>query len=117
MTLAKTYVDDETIKTEGAFELFRVLFEVFNRSKLIVGGYSFFSHFLEIGNSKEFDNSKAYTLYYAYQLRNYKDVKSLLDNFFIELKSKKYLDYIDFVIFNYYKGMVFLSQQVNIKLS
>lgn len=109
---ANKFVGDSTINSKSAGVLMRGLFELINEFKLDHFGFGFFSRFAEVGITNEFNNTKAYAVYYAYQNKNYLAVQKILDNFFIELKSVNYVDVLDFNILNYYKGLIFLSQKV-----
>lgn len=71
--------------------------------------------FLQIGRSFEsnvFVNVKAYSLYLAYQSKNFDEVGFLLDNFNIELISTRYNDHLDFCMFNFFRGLIALLNRV-----
>jgi hypothetical protein len=90
-----------------------VLFKILNK----LNKYSYACNlFLNLNKSVEdniFINTKAYVVYYSYQTRNYTQISDLLNNFNIELVSSHYNDHVDYCMFQFYRGLIALSQRVN----
>ncbi len=89
-----------------------ILFKILNK----LNKYSYACNlFLNLNKSVEeniFVNTKAYVVYYAYQNRNYTQISELLNNFNIELVSSHYNDHVDYCMFQFYRGLIALSQRV-----
>lgn len=59
-------------------------------------------------DKEAFSSSKAYLTYISYQTKNYSLISSFLNNFYIPLNCK---NYNEFTMFNYYRGIILLSQE------
>lgn len=97
--------------------IFRYLFDLlinYNRNELGLEIFTSLSNHYEINL---FNNSKAYAIYFSYQLKTYDRVEKILDNFFIEFKSNDYSEAKDFSLINFYKGLIFLSKKEFVKAS
>jgi len=62
-------------------------------------------------DKRDFSPAKAILCYYAYKTRNYKIAELVLNEFAIILQSEQYNQHYDFCMMNYYKGIIFLSQE------
>lgn len=93
--------------------ILREIFNIYNRINKNLEG---FENFLTIANQFDerlFHPSKAYAVYFAYQLKSYDRINQILNSYYIYTKSEGYNDSLDFCMFNFYKGLIFLSKQVN----
>lgn len=60
---------------------------------------------------KAFCSAKAFLCYYAYKTKDFKMCESILNELAISLDSDNYNKHFDYVLMNYYKGIIFLSQE------
>ena len=92
--------------------VFRSLFKHLNNFKKYQEGYVFFSRVSEILNKNIFFNAQAYTVYFAYQLKQYDLIENTLNTLLIQFQSESYGSAYDFCMLNFYKGLILLSMKV-----
>lgn len=64
-------------------------------------------------NSNTFWPNQAYSVYFAYLDKDYSNVQTILKNLLIQLKEYQYKEVYDFTMLNFYRGLIFLSEEVN----
>ena len=90
------------------------LFKILNKYNKFLYAINLFNNLNKSSDPNIFTNTMAYSVYYAYQYKNYNQVSELLNNFKIELMSSNYNDHIDYCMFQFYRGLIALSQRVKI---
>lgn len=94
--------------------IMREMFAHLNKPNRYRKGLEFFSGVASLVDANVFSNTKAYAIYFAYQLKSYENVKHIRDTFFIELRSDGYKDAYDFTMMNFYKGLIYLADYVSL---
>jgi hypothetical protein len=116
LNLVNLYSNSETCKKYYVFSLiFRQIFEKLCRENNYNLGFQFFLKISENYEKNQFNNSKAYSVYFAYQLKSYEKIEDIMNTIYFEIKND-YKDWKDFYLMNFYKGLIFLTLKVNIIL-
>jgi hypothetical protein len=116
--LLPQYINSNTVEYhEIVGNIVSNFFSIFVKTNQNEQGLTLFHQIQRSFDANVFDSSKAYSVYFAYQLRDYSSVEHLLNRFFIEFTSDSYQRSYDFCMFNYYKGLIFLSQEELYKAS
>lgn len=70
-----------------------------------------FSHIATFYDTNVFAPSKAYAVYFAYQLKSFDKVKNILHTLYIECQSDSYSDAYDCCMLHLYKGLIHLRER------
>jgi hypothetical protein len=77
-------------------------------------GFNFFKRLNEkVTCIKNFNNSFAYELYFAYQLKRFTSVERFVDLHSCDMASNKYSEATDFLLYNYFRGLILLGRRVS----
>jgi hypothetical protein len=88
-------------------------FNTFKMAKTYEEGLTFFRKINErISHEKYFVNSFAFELYFAYQVKKFETVERYLTSHSCEMMGEKYSESNDYCLFNFYRGLIFLSRRV-----
>ena len=90
------------------------LFKYLNTNKHFSEAFEIFNVINKMFDSNVFINTKAYSLYLAYHIKNYSEVKDLLSIYSVDVNSESYNDHIDYCMFEFFRGLHALSERVKL---
>ncbi len=112
INLLNIYSNPETCNKYYVFSsIFRIIFEKLTRENNFNYGFEFFFRMAQHFENHKFNNSKAYTVYFAYHLKCYKKIENIMNTVYQEIKID-YKDWKDFYMMNFYKGLIYISLKV-----
>lgn len=91
-------------------ELLRACFEIIN-TKLKSIGKSYFLQFKNILTPLNFENIKAYILYFSYHSNDYNEIDDILSQIIIKTDFVDRYESLDFNLYCFYKGSIFLIKK------
>jgi len=92
----------------------KLIFNYYKTPTYYEEGYKFFTKLNEkVTSVKYFINSFAYELFYSYQLKRFNTIERFLDSHSTEMAKNKYDEASSFCLYNFYRGLIFLSRRVN----
>lgn len=104
------YIKKNSFKINALFD---ILFEYHKTPKNHREGFDFFVNInRRVSSNANFLNSFAYELFYAYTYQKFSTVERFLTSHYTELCSNKFDDAIPYYLFNYYRGIIYLSRRV-----
>ena len=90
------------------------LFKLFVKYGKNTQANNLFSTINKMFDNNVFINTKAYCVYYSYQTKNYSEIGDLLSYNSVEVLSSRYHDHVDFCMFQFFRGLIALSERVNL---
>ena len=103
---------DSNLFRKEVSKITHYLFKILNKKENISYAFKLFNQINKNYNKNTFINTKAYCIYYAYQVKNYSEVNDLLSIFSVELDSKNYDDHVDYSMYHFFLGLIALSERV-----
>ena len=95
--------------------IFRKYFEYYSVSMNYIEGFNFFKQFINIGSQPIFYNHHGFFLFFSYQLKDYNDIKPLLNRNIFPTLFNTINGSRDFSLFCFYKGLIHLSLREYVK--
>jgi len=93
-------------------ELLRVSFVKINSNKKIkTNGKQYFMQFKQFLTPLNFENIKAYILYYSYHSNDYNEIEDIMSQIIIKTDFSDRYESLDFNLYCFYKGSIFLIKK------
>ena len=92
-------------------ELLRVSFEILNKNNMKSFGKKYFLEFKNLLTSLNFENIKAFILYFSYHLNDFNEIDEILNQIIIKTEFVDRNENLDFNLYCFYKGNIFLIKK------